>query len=93
MPQQRVIVTGAAGQTGAAIVDVLVDRGAQVLAVDVDEAALRRFDGIEAVTPHVAGVAVEDDAEVARMVAVRSGPDSAYVSGTAHEVDGGLTTA
>lgn len=61
MAQQRVIVTGAAGQIGSAIVEVLVDRGAQVLAVDVDAAALKKFDGTDAVTTHVADVAVEDD--------------------------------
>jgi NAD(P)-dependent dehydrogenase (short-subunit alcohol dehydrogenase family) len=45
------VVTGAAGEVGAAVVRVLLTRGAQLLAVDRDEASLARLsaelDGVE----------------------------------------------
>lgn len=62
--KQTAVVTGAAGQIGAALVDELVADGARVIAVDLDEAALTaRYADIPSVIVQQADVG--DEASVA----------------------------
>ncbi|MFB4309802.1 SDR family NAD(P)-dependent oxidoreductase [Actinomadura sp. GTD37] len=67
---ERVLVTGAAGLIGRALVRRFADAGADVLAVDVDADGLKVFDGVPRVAAMPGDLAREDvaDAVFARLV-------------------------
>ncbi|MEU8801575.1 SDR family oxidoreductase [Spirillospora sp. NPDC048819] len=60
---ERVLVTGAAGLIGRALVHRFADAGAEVLAVDVDAEGLKVFDALPGVTTMDGDLAREDVAD------------------------------
>ncbi|TDE22702.1 SDR family oxidoreductase [Actinomadura sp. 6K520] len=60
---ERVLVTGAAGLIGRALVHRFADAGAEVLAVDVDAEGLKVFDGLPRVAAMPGDLAREDVAD------------------------------
>jgi NAD(P)-dependent dehydrogenase (short-subunit alcohol dehydrogenase family) len=69
------VVTGAAHGIGEAIARRLADMGAQVVAIDRDEAALRgSFKDLARITPFVGDLAADDVDELAQRIARRYGP-------------------
>lgn len=69
---ERVLVTGAAGLIGRALVHRFADAGADVLAVDVDADGLKVFDAVDRVATMTGDLAQE---EVADAVFARLGQD------------------
>ena len=79
---KRIVVTGGAGTIGGAAVRLFAAKGAQVLAVDIDEAALKALaaENVPNVHTHAADVSTEDGTVgyVARATEVLGGIDGFF---------------
>lgn len=72
MQDKVVVVTGAAGGVGGSVVALLRERGARVVAEDLDAAVLERFAGDSGVAPIVGDVAAEQTARAAVALALET---------------------